>query len=1389
MAAGVKGESGQPSVEVLRLIFETMNDGVVAFDKEGKILFCNPAMAMLVGVQAEKLYGLTASEAWGGERIELPDETASTSGQFVLRRCDGAVRVVTARSFYVRTDPPIQVAIYRDVSRWRAAENTLRALLSTSLQQGRTAFLERIVTELVRTLRVPYALLGTLDAHDRTLLHVEACWVRDKLGVPFACLLEGGPCENLSPDKVCYYRSGAWQLFPNEPFLREHQIEGFLGAPILDAEGNIIGVLAAMDTKPLSEIYDSRTLISLFCTHASLGLAQFEATRELKETQERYDALVEQAREGFYLRDLAPTRILFANRTLLQMLGYTQEELLQLHPLEAVVPELREKVGRLVAKMIEARRPHLLRFQALRKDGSRFIGELLPSFVTYHGRPCLQATVRDVTEKVRSEQERRLLGRMALRLAGDDTIERIARTVQETTQELFQWDAYCFVVREPGEKRRVIEYVDTIEGTRQILPGSIDTPDTPSGPMQRALSGESVLIDVASEGPDVTLRPFGDVERRSQTLLYVPIRTPAGVIGVISIQSYKPRRYSKDDVALLQRVADAVAPALQRARAEQLVRESEERYRSLVELAPVAILVLRDGRIRYANPAALRLLGTTSAEDLMDVRFCDFVVDLLRSSIEERLAEVSARRTATPPVEYDIIKLDGKKVIVESREIPTTFEGEPAIQVVLQDVTSHKEALRRIQHSEQQLKLLFEETPLGVIRWGAGFCVEEWNPAAERIYGYTRAEALGRHAFDLIIPESARAYALEVWNKLLERCGGEHAKNINITKDGRTIVCEWYNSPLVDPSGKVIGVASLVEDVTERERMQDALRDSEQRFYLAVQGSNDAIWDWDLRTDKIYFSPRWTEILGGEVPQELLGIDCWQSFVLEEDHPHFQSVLERHLAGESEQFSVEFRVTRQSDASLLWIHCRGVAIRDGSGTPVRLAGSLTDITARKKAEEQMLYDALHDALTGLQNRTALLSHIEHSLGLARRELTYSFAVLLLDVDRFKLVNDSHGHRVGDELLKALAEAILKAGRPGDVYVRLGGDEFAILFDNIRNEDDALSLAKQVLSVFDHPLRLSVGDVFVTASGGLVISESTYRSAEELLRDADIAMFRAKALGGNRVELFSPEFRLRAQSRLQLETDLRRAVAEEQFDVLYQPIVYVRDGSVWGFEAIVRWRHPQRGVLLPLEFLAIAEETGLIVELGQLVLRRACAQLADWLKRDPKLPCLVTINVSARQLRERDFHQRLHDVLSKTSVPPDRIVIELTENMFLAEHEFVADALTAIREHGLRLAVDDFGSGYSSLGYLQRFKVDLLKIDRMFVATIGTPRERPEILQTIVDLGQNLQLDIVAEGVENEIHAERLASLGVPYAQGFWYAQPLDPESAWDFAHTTRTPAR
>lgn len=1366
-----------PDAHLLRLLYETMNDGVVGFDAQGRILFCNPAMAQLVGCRQEELLGKTAQEAWGGEPIELPDETASTGGSFRIRRTDGTIRVVTARSFFLRTAPPVQVAIYRDITRWRTVERTLTALLSSAVMSSEQTISAKLVEELARVLNTPWALLGRLDPEDRMLLHVHACWDRGGLGAPFSCRLETSPCANLTPDSICYYKQGVYQLFPDEPFLSSHKIECFLGAPLLTADHKIFGVIAAMSDRPLQEPYDARTILGIFANHAAMALQQFEGQRILRETQARFEALVGQASQGFYLRELDPPRILYVNDTLVNMFGYTRDEMLAMHPLEAVIPDERERVRQAIAEMTQTRQPFVVSFTGLRKDGSTFAAELFPSFVTYRGRPCLQATVLDISERVKLEREHEILAQFAEELAGADSVEEITRSVRNTTHTLLEWEAFFLAVYRPGAERyKIVEFVDTVDGKLQIFPGRTKLVSDAGHAVRRCLNGEALLIQQDPDHPTSELSPFGDISHRCRSLMYAPVRTPSGVIGVISVQSYS-KSFTESDLHLLERVAETMAPALERARAEQLVRASEERYRTLVETAPMGILLISDFAIRYANPAAIRMLGANSEADLLELPIDRFLHSSMREVFRERLSDVLTQGRGTPAVELDLMRLDGQRIVVESQESPTDYQGRPAALIVLNDITERKRALAKLQESEQQLKLLFDQTPLGVIRWNRDFKVVDWNPAATRIFGYKREEALGRHGLELIVPPSARSHVEQVWAALLHQKGGARSQNANVTKDGRLIICEWYNTPLVSESGQVIGVASIVDDITERMRTEQALRESEERYALAARGANDGIWDWNLRTGVVYYSPRWKAMLGIPEDEVLTSPNDWFRRVHPDDLSLLRSAITSHLEGATEQLEIEHRV-RHSDGSYRWMLCRGLAVRSSDGEATRMAGSITDITARKEAEAQIRYDALHDALTGLPNRTLFLEHVEHSIAIARRDPHYKFAVLVFDVDRFKLVNDTLGHSAGDHLLREVAKRLRGTMRSADVLARLGGDEFAVLLDDIEAPAMSVTLANQLLDALAKPFRLREQEIFVTASIGIAFASRDDASAEEVLRDADTAMFHAKATGKARVVTFDQSMHARFRHQLQVETELRRALERNEFEVLYQPIVRADTHRIWGAEALIRWRHPHRALLNPYEFLAIAEDTGLIVPIGRLVLEHACSQCATWnaVETHEGSPIVVSVNVSARQLADATFIHDLDQILASTKVTPANLMIEITETVLLAEHEITQRTIAALRDRGILLAVDDFGTGYSSLGYLQRIPLDVLKVDRSFVSALGTPREHPEIIRTVAALGRDLGLAVVAEGVETQAHAALAAELGCTLLQGFYFAAPSTAET-------------
>ena len=571
----------------------------------------------------------------------------------------------------------------------------------------------------------------------------------------------------------------------------------------------------------------------------------------------------------------------------------------------------------------------------------------------------------------------------------------------------------------------------------------------------------------------------------------------------------------------------------------------------------------------------------------------------------------------------------------------------------------------------------------------------------------------------------------------------------------------------------------LRESRVELERQAADLRESQERYALAARATNDGLWDWKLENDDVYFSPRWMSMLGMCEGVAAPGIDEWLCRVHPDDRFAVRNEVDRHLRGETAQLNVLYRVVHPEGER--WMLCRGLAVRDAGGRPVRLAGSQTDVTAQKHAEDRLLYDALHDSLTGLPNRALFVDRLQHALRraaqVARRKGERRFAVLFVDLDRFKVINDSLGHLAGDRLLVEVAHRISGCLRPGDTAARLGGDEFAVLLEDIVGEEEARQVAQRLVDRVAEPVVADGRTLYTEVSVGLTMAGADSATPEEVLRNADIAMYRAKKKGG-RLVLFDPAMSSEDLGRTQLENDLRGSLDAGQFGLHYQPVLCLRTRRLVAFEALLRWRHPERGFLLPSEFIPILEETRLIVGVGRFALREACRQLQVWLRRHPGRPDLrVSVNVSGTQFSHSSLAHEVRAALQESGLPARHLALEITESALLTNPAEAARELKEVRALGVGVHLDDFGTGYSSLAHLTRFPIDHLKIDGSFVSRMGLHRPEREVVRALATIARNLGMGLIAEGVERPDQVTDLLALGCEQGQGWLFSPAVPPEQA------------
>lgn len=567
-------------------------------------------------------------------------------------------------------------------------------------------------------------------------------------------------------------------------------------------------------------------------------------------------------------------------------------------------------------------------------------------------------------------------------------------------------------------------------------------------------------------------------------------------------------------------------------------------------------------------------------------------------------------------------------------------------------------------------------------------------------------------------------------------------------------------------------VADQIALAIERKRAEEALLRSQERFELVSRATSDAVWDWNLSTNEIWWNEGFQKLFGYESDEIGSGLDSWITRLHPDDSERVVHDIHRHIESRMTNWIDEYRFLRR-DGSYASVIDRGYVVYDEAKTPIRMLGSMMDVTDRKSLEDQLTHQALHDPLTKIANRALFKDRVDHALTKLIRSNS-SLAVLFLDLDNFKAINDSLGHAAGDKLLVSVAERLQDCLRNADTAARLGGDEFAVLVESMYRKDEAVMIAERILAVFRQPFMIGGKEIHVGTSVGIAINTSdSIQSSEELLRNADLAMYTAKSQGKGKYIVFEATMHEALMERIELEEELRRGIEERQFVIHYQPILDLSSSKMVGMEALVRWNHPRLGLLAPMKFIPMAEETNLIVPLGEWILGEACRQVQSW--RDEykgELEVAVTVNISIRQFLQTELVDLVSRALKNSGLPPASLILEITESFMMQDTEATIAKLHELKKLGVRLAIDDFGTGYSSLSYLQRFPIDILKIDKSFVDKLGQGSEGNAVARAIIMMGDSLNLKTIAEGIEHPEQIDELQLLGCQSGQGFHFAKPL-----------------
>ncbi len=815
--------------------------------------------------------------------------------------------------------------------------------------------------------------------------------------------------------------------------------------------------------------------------------------------------------------------------------------------------------------------------------------------------------------------------------------------------------------------------------------------------------------------------------------------------------------------------------------AKEAFLSSELPDSTLAKIAPVGIFYTSDtGYCLYVNERWCEIAGISAQEALGE----GWSVAIHPEDRSRVFAEWSDSITLNLPfkAEYRFKHPDGRTIWVMGQAMAQRDDRGKVKGYVgtLTDITSRKQMEEKLKQTRNFLQTLIDHLPVALFvkegkeeRFGQLFLV---NKTCEKLFGLTSSQVIGKTGHDLFPKEQAAFYE----QKDREAFARGVPENIPFEKiDSYTLgqrILHTIKVPLYDKNQQPEYLLCISQDISEQYKAEEALRQNEQRFRALIENATDMIVILDNQLRFRYLSPSVRRILG-YVPEELVDQSFWTIIYPEEQEALAEGIKQSLEKPGLSQPLIEYRCyTSQGSWRILEAFITNLLDNPAVNGIVL---NCHEITERKQAEMKLQHDALHDSLTNLPNRALLMEQLNHALKLQQRHPERLFGVLFLDVDRFKVINDSLGHLIGDQLLIALAHRLEHCKRASDIVARLGGDEFVLLLEELKSSDSAIKVAERIHQALEQPFKLKNKELFISVSIGIALSHTPhyYLEPTQLLRDADTAMYKAKERGKSCHAVFESSMHTHAQRRLQLENDLRRAIGRQELVIYYQPIFSLETNCLEAVEALVRWQHPEKGLISPADFIPMAEETGIIIALDQWVLENACCQLHKWQQQFPAFSHLnLSANISGNHFLQEDFLAQIDKILASTGILGEYLKLEITESILLSDSDSTSEMLKQLKMRNIQVCLDDFGTGYSSLSYLHRFPLNILKIDRSFVSTLELEDSRRAIVHTIVTLGQELGIKVIAEGIETDPQMQFLKALGCDYGQGYYFSSPVDSKT-------------